>query len=90
MSRTTGPILAMGAITLGNKTLIANQPLDWRIPVATGIAAGLMAVFEKAWPDGAVGFTWLAFVSLLFTRTDPKVPAPAESFVKWWNAGGNK
>lgn len=81
--RTTGPILATGAITLGNQVLVGGKPIDWRIPVGTGIAAALLALAEHGWPDGAVAISWLALVSVLFVRVDPAVPAPTESFVKW-------
>lgn len=83
MARTTGPILAVGAITLANKSLIHGDPVDWRIPVATGITAGVFALGEKAWQDGAVMLAWLALVAVLFVRIDPRQKAPVESFTEW-------
>lgn len=83
MARSTGPILAVGAITLGNETIVAGKPIDWKIPVATGIAASVLALAEHAWPEGAVALSWVALVAVLFVRLTPGVPAPAESFVKW-------
>ncbi len=85
MSRTTGPILAVGAITIANETLIGGKPLNWRIPVATGLAAGIFAFAERGWADGAVALAWLSLTAVVFVRIDPKTPAPAESFVTWWN-----
>jgi hypothetical protein len=84
MARSTGPILAIGAITIGNNTLLNGEPFDWRIAVATGGAAALFALVEKASPELAVGLSYIALVTILFARVNPKVPAPAESALKWW------
>jgi hypothetical protein len=81
--RSTGPILAIGAITVGNQVLLNGKSLNWKIPVATGIAAGMFALAEKGWEDGAVALAWLALVTVIFARVDPNVPAPAESLQKW-------
>lgn len=81
----TGPILATGAIALFNEAVIAGQPVKWKIPVGTAIAAGGLALLEHAWHAGAVGLSWLALVTILFVRVDPNVPAPAEAFNKWWS-----
>lgn len=81
--RSTGPILAIGAITLVNETIVNGQPIDWKVPVATGIAAAMFSLLEHAWPPGAVALAWTALVTLLITRVKPNVPAPAESLVKW-------
>jgi hypothetical protein len=83
--RSTGPILAVGAITLGNKVIANSQPMDWRIPVMTGVAAGIFALAEQAWPEGAVAMAYLSLVAVLFVRIDKNVPAPTESFLKWLN-----
>jgi hypothetical protein len=85
MARTTGPILAIGAITLANETIIAGKPMNWRIPVATGFAAGVFALGERVSEPAAVGLAWLAFVSVLLVRLDPATPAPVESLLAWWN-----
>lgn len=87
MAATTGPILAVGAITIGNQVIVNNRNFDWRVPAATGVAAGLFALAEKGWKDGAVALSYLALVTVLFVRTNPTVPAPVESFNKWFNQG---
>lgn len=87
MAKSTGPILAVGAITLANEVLIAEKEMNWRIPAATGIAAGIFALLEKGWRDGAVTLAYLALVTVLFVRTDPATPAPVESFNKWFSEG---
>ncbi|WP_369335642.1 hypothetical protein OG559_31125 (plasmid) [Micromonospora sp. NBC_01405] len=84
MARSTGPILAVGAITLGNQVVMHGQPMDWRIPIGTGIAAVALALLESAWADGAAGIAWLALATVLFARTNPAVPSPVETLNSWW------
>lgn len=84
MSRTTGPILAAGAITIVNQVVVHRQPMDWRIPVAAGLSAGAFALMERGWEAGAVGVAWLALVTVLFVRTRPDVPSPIESIADFW------
>lgn len=86
--RTTGPILAVGGITLANSTLFHGKPIEWKVPIATGIAAGAFALAERAWPEGAVALAWLALVAILITRIDPRVPAPVETLSTWWQKQG--
>jgi hypothetical protein len=83
MAETTGPILAVGGITLANRSLLNEKPFDWRIAIATGIAAGFFALLERGWRDGAVGLAWLSLLTILLVRIDPKTPAPVESLNKW-------
>lgn len=87
MARTTGPILAIGVITVTNQSVVNNRPIDWRVPLATGVAAGVFSLAEKGWESGAVGLAWLALVTVVFARLQPGVPAPAESALQWWNQG---
>lgn len=90
MSKTTGPVLAIGALTIVNTSVFHNQPMDWRIPIATGLAAVGFTLAEKAWPQGAEILAWTALLTVLLTRTNPKVPSPAESAVAWFNTSGGK
>lgn len=90
MSKTTGPVLAMGAITVVNNTVFHDQPMDWRVPIATGLAAIGFSLAERAWEQGAVLFAWTGLLTVLLTRTNPKVPSPVESAVTWYNNGGRK
>ncbi len=87
MAETTGPILAIGAITVANRVIVNNKDMEWRIPIATGIAAMIFALAEKGWARGVVPISYLALFSVLFVRLDKNVPAPVESFVKWWEGG---
>lgn len=88
MSQTTGPILAVGAITVVNATVFHDEPMDWRIPVATGLAAIGFNFAERAWPQGAKILAWTALLTILFSRTKASVPSPVESALSWWNHGG--
>ena len=90
MAKSTGPILAVGGITMLNQTILNNQGIDWRVPVATGFAAGAFALMEKGAPGLIAGIAWIALVTVCIARVDPKVPSPAESLLKYWNQGGKK
>lgn len=85
MAKTTGPVLAIGGITIANRVLFNDKPMDWRIPIATGITAMGFALVEKGWEKGAVTLAWLALITVLITRIDPGVPAPVETLDKWFN-----
>lgn len=88
MSRTTGVILATGAVTIANETIFTDEGMDWRVPIATGLAAVGFSLAEKAWPQGANILAWTVLLTVMFTRTKSNVPSPVESALKWWNGGG--
>lgn len=85
MSQSVGPILAIGGITLVNNSVFHDQPVDWRIPIATGIAAVGFSMLERVSPKGVEIIAWTALLSVLFTRMNPKVPSPTESLFAWWD-----
>ncbi len=87
MADTTGTILTIGAITMANQVIVNKQPIDWKVPIATGLAAGMFALAEKGWHDGAVMLAYVALVTTLFVRVDPKTPSPLESFNNWYQKG---
>lgn len=87
MSRTIGPILATGAATVINRTVFNGKPLDWRIPIATGLAAVGFSLFEDAAPQIAIVLAWTTFLTVMLTRVDPSVPSPTESALAWWKKG---
>lgn len=86
MAQSTGPIIAIGAITVANEVVFNNQPMNWRVPIATGIAAiafaGAEAIIGPTLPRG---IALLALVTVVFARTNPNIKAPAESALDWWN-----
>lgn len=85
MAESTGPILAVGVITLANRSVFHDKPVDWKVPVATGLAAVLFAGAERAIGRAAVGLAYAALLTVVFVRVDPKVPSPAESALAWFN-----
>lgn len=87
MSRSTGPILAMGAITMANSSVFHDNPVNWRIPLATGLLAIGDALLERAWPTGAVIIAWTGLLTVILTRTDSNTPSPVESLMAWWGKG---
>lgn len=90
MSKTTGVVLAIGGVTVVNETVFHGQPMDWRVPIATGLAAVGFSLAERVWPQGAEILAWTALLTVLLTRTDPKVPSPTESALSWWDSTGGK
>lgn len=92
MAKTTGVILAIGAITVANRVIFNNQPMDWRVLIGTGIASLTFSGLEKVNQEAALGLSYVALVAVLLTRIDPKVPSPTESALKWWStpAGSTK
>lgn len=85
MAATTGPVLAIGALTLANRTVFNDEPMDWKVPIGTAIAALMFAGAERAIGRTAVHLAYLALTATVFVRVDPKVPSPAESALKWFN-----
>jgi hypothetical protein len=88
MSQTTGVVLATGAITVVNQTVFHDEPMDWRVPVATGLAAIGFSLAERIWPKGVQILAWTGFMTVLLTRTQSSVPSPVESALDWWNRSG--
>lgn len=86
MSQTTGPILAIGAITTANRSVFHDKAVDFRPIVATGIAALAFAAAERLWPAGARMLAWTALVAVCLTRVEADVPSPVESALSWWDS----
>jgi hypothetical protein len=76
MGQSTGVILAVGGITFLNKWIGNDQGIDLRIPVATGIAALMLDLFEKASVGLATGIAWIALVTSLLIQ-----PASGQSAI---------
>lgn len=86
MSTTTGPVLAAGAITLANTWLLNGRPFDARIPIATGIAAGMLALVERANAPLARTLAWGLVITAIFVPVSGTghVTPPATSIAKWF------
>lgn len=85
MAESTGPVIAIGVITMVNRSIFNGKTVDWRVPIATGIAVSLFSLLEKAWGGGAKMLAYTALVAVVLTRVDPSVPSPAESALSWFN-----
>lgn len=86
MSVTTGPVLAAGAITVANLVVFNEEPMDWRIPIATTMLAGGFYLTERViGAQVAEVIAWTLLVTTLVTRVTPNVPSPVESAVTWWD-----
>ena len=88
MAASTGPVLAIGVITMARQVIIDEQAPDWRVAVGTGIAAGAFALAEKAVGQVAVYLAWLALGTVLLVRIDPKRPSVAEATLTFMNKIG--
>lgn len=89
MSKTTGPILATGALTIVNQTIFHGKAMDWRVPLATGLAAVGFSLAERVWEEGTEILAWTVLITVLLTRTDPSIPSPTESALAWWDKTGS-
>lgn len=87
--RSTGPVLAIGAITVINQVGFQEKPIDWKVPIATGIAATLFALAEKAAGDTVVDLAYLALVVSLFVPIGGN-PAPIEVAAAYFGFGPHK
>lgn len=70
MAASTGPIVAAGAITYANAVLFNGKTWDSQLVtlVGTGIAAGFLALAERASSPLAVGIAWIALVTSLLVQ----------------------
>jgi hypothetical protein len=81
MAGSTGPILLAGTITFANGWIFNKQGPNFKVILATGIAAGGLALLDHASPPLATGIAWIALITVLFTRVGGK-ESPAENAVK--------
>lgn len=87
MAKSTGIILAVGGITIFNDVVLNSEDIDWRVPIGTAFGAIVFALLEKVNQPITVGVAWVALLSVLLARVDPKKPAPVETLLKMWNEG---
>jgi hypothetical protein len=76
MAKSTAPILLTGGIQFVNKWIGNDQGIDLKILLATGIAAGGLALVEQipGFAPAAQGIAWIAFVTLMFTNVSGRSP----------------
>jgi hypothetical protein len=84
MAMSTGPLLAAGAIAVGNESVVQGQPVNWTKILGVGVVATVFAGLEHI--PGAemfvAGIAWIALVTIVFTR--PKTGmSPAENFIQF-------
>ena len=71
-------MIAAGGITWANVVLFGSDQSGQedvftstaRIGIATGVAAGVLYLVEKAAPDLAVALAWATVITVLFVRTN--------------------
>ena len=72
-------------------TLLADymqgQGVQWRVAVATGLAAGVFGLLEKMDPPLVTAIAWVAFVGSMVAPRTTGSP-PAEVFLNAWNKEG--
>lgn len=86
MGASTGPMLAAGAIVVGNAVIVHNRDprSQTRVVVATLIGAAGLSLLESGLPRVATALSWLILVGVLLVPVDPQTPAPLESFERWY------
>jgi len=86
VARSTGIVLAIGAVTLANEAIFAPMAghkvdVNWRVvPATLGLALALGAL-EKIAPDFAVGLAWLALITAVAIPLG-NAPTPLDNATK--------
>jgi hypothetical protein len=87
MADSTAPILLTGGTTLLSD-YINGKGVDYRVAMATGIAAVVFGVAEKADRQAVVGVAWIALVASLIIPRANGTPGPLQTFLTAWNKAG--
>lgn len=82
MAASTTPIVLTGAVTM-LADYLQGEGVKWNVAVATGIAAGVFALLEKADPPLVAGLAWVAFVGSMVAPRSKGKP-PVEVFLSQW------
>jgi hypothetical protein len=83
MAASTAPVLLTGGATM-LADYLNGKGVEFRVALATGIAAGLLALMEEADAPAAVGIAWLAFAASMITPRSNGTPSPAQTFLTAW------
>lgn len=89
MAQTTGLILLGGTISFGNEWVQTSKP-NFRIPVATLVAALFLDGVERLYPKAATGLATIAFITILLTPFHGKSPLGEALSVLPLNKTGSK
>lgn len=73
MAQSTGVMLVVGTISFGNEWVQTTKP-NWKIPIATLIAAWMLDGVEKVSPPAAIGLAYIALITVLLTPLNGKSP----------------
>lgn len=73
MAQSTGIMLLGGTISFGNEWVQTGKP-NFRIPVATLVAALFLDGLEKFSPKAATGLATIVFITILATPFQGKSP----------------
>jgi len=84
MADTTAPILLAGGITVLSDYM-QDQGWQWRTLLATGLAAGVFALIEKANKGIAVPLAWMALIASVITPRKNGTRPPIQTFLREWN-----
>jgi len=87
VAQSTGIILAVGGVTMFNDVVLNNEPIDWRVPIATAFGAMVFSLLEKVNQKLTVGVAWVALLTVLLARVNPNKKAPVETLLEKWNEG---
>lgn len=92
MARSTGIVLAVGAVTAANEVLFAplagqKVQFNWKIVPATAGLALALAGLEHIAPGFATGLAWLALVAALAVPFG-NAPTPLQNLNKLLGYGG--
>lgn len=86
MGASTGVVLAIGAITIANRSIFEGDPIDMRVVAATGLGAIMFTLAENVVPPKlVVGLAYIGLVTVVLTRVDPTRKSPAENALAFWD-----
>jgi hypothetical protein len=87
VSASTTPIVIAGGMTMLSDYM-QGKGVQYRVALATGIAATIFSVVEPADPGLIVATAWLALVASLVVTRPNGAPSPVEVFLAKWEKAG--
>jgi hypothetical protein len=74
MDTGTGLVLAAGTLTFGNEWYQTGK-MNWRVPIATLLAAGAVSGVSKASPKGSTALGFMVLIGAVVTPFKGRSPA---------------